>query len=104
MFIPPFLVFVFLHLPSHLLRIITPFRLLQSGVIRYRRVAWTGRLGWPIHSLPAILGVVILWLEVNRRFVTAVHVERHRHVLMRDQPLAVDLAAASGHPHPDNPG
>src|SRR5690242_6563517 len=45
-----------------------------------------------------------LRLEVKRRS-TGLHVKRHRDMLMRDQPLAVNLAAANGraHPHIDSP-
>ena len=46
----------------------------------------------------------LLRLEIKRRFA-ALHVEGHREVLMRNHPLAVDLAEAYGraHPHIDFP-
>src|SRR5918995_3614396 len=43
----------------------------------------------------------VLRLEVHRRPVAPVHIERHRHMFMGDHPLAVDLATADGRAHPD---
>ena len=43
----------------------------------------------------------LLRLEVHRRSVGPIHVEGHRDMLVRDHPLAVDLAIANGRAHPD---
>jgi hypothetical protein len=42
-----------------------------------------------------------LRLEINRRSITAVHMKRHRDMLVRDHPFAIDLAEANGHAHPN---
>src|SRR4029450_7812505 len=42
-----------------------------------------------------------LRLQVDCRSAAAVHVERHRDVLVRDHPLAVGLAEANGRAPPD---
>jgi hypothetical protein len=42
-----------------------------------------------------------LRLEIYRRFVGWLHVERYRVVLMRDLPPAIHLTKADGRAHPD---
>src|SRR6059036_2800019 len=41
-----------------------------------------------------------LWLEVEYRF-TMCQIDRHRVLMVHDQPLAVDLSEASGPPQPE---
>ena len=59
------------------------------------------RGGLSLHTLSRICFGAALRLEVNRCFVTAVHIERHRGMLMRDPPLAIYFAIANGRAHPD---
>ena len=42
----------------------------------------------------------LLWLDVQHRF-TIHQIDRHRDLMVHDQPLAVDLTEASGPPQPE---
>src|SRR5262245_6344564 len=68
----------------------------------------SGALAWALPTGLALCSCLVACqsdaesgLEIDRRLVTAVHVERHREVLVRGLPPAVLLGEPNGGTHPD---